>query len=255
MSYTFNLEVVNVIHKKLINIKFAEGSNSMQQVDVNDWFVSNIVQITKTDEQLKDTDLIGLVYEACRSLLGDRDFGIVILGVGSYDTYKFFIKDFISSDQAGRFFYHLHNSRNVRKTMFENSIAAIKEKVSDPEGNFDKNDLYGWCTPGFRNSYNFDIKIFPYPLPDVVTNYAAGVYTYNINGLTAPYLAVPPIKPIRTHTDVLENIKNRYMQLFFPTLHELGNHPNPEKNIDSAIFQKKYLKYKKKYLQLKNNFN
>jgi hypothetical protein len=39
------------------------------------------------------------------------------------------------------------------------------------------------------------------------------------------------------------------MLLFFPNIHQLGNE---QTDIDSANFQKKYLKYKKKYLQLKN---
>lgn len=143
------------------------------------------------------------------------------------------MKDFISSNQAGRFFNHLHNSRNSRLQMFQSSIATIKQKVTAPDGEFDKNDLYGWCTPGFRDSHVFDIKIFPYPLPDIVTNYTDGVYTYELNGLSAPYLFESSNRPKRNHPSVLENIINRYMQLFFLGIHPLGNEPT---DIDSNLF-------------------
>ena len=251
MSYTFNLEVVNINPDKLLNIRFAEGKDSMEQVGVDDWVFSNTAQITKTDEQLKNTSLFGLVYEAYRPLLDDRDFGIVILGVGMPLRYKYFMKDFKSSDEAGRFFNHLYYSRNSRKKMFESSAVTIKEKVTDPLGAFDKNDLYGWCTPRDKKPNDFNIKIFPYPLSDIVTSYTDSGYIYNLNGLSDPFVNKSLQGPKRTHPDVLGNIINRYMQLFFPEFHVLGHMPD---DIDAERFQKKYLKYKKKYLQLKNNF-
>lgn len=55
MQYTFNLEVVNVVPTKLPNIMFAEGKDSMVQVNIGDWVVNQKVQIQKTDEQLKNT--------------------------------------------------------------------------------------------------------------------------------------------------------------------------------------------------------
>jgi hypothetical protein len=257
MSYTFNLEVVNINPDKLLNIRFAEGKDSMEQVGVDDWVFSNTAQITKTDEQLKNTSLFGLVYEAYRPLLDDRDFGIVILGVGSSDTYKFFIKEFITSNPVdGSFFLYNRRflSRNER-IIFRDKMND-KSDFDDPKSNLDKNDLYGWCTTKYRKgSHTFDIKIFPYPLPDIVTGYDKNEskLIYCLNGLPKEFRSTyNKTQPMRSHEDILSNIILKFMALRFSTFHELGKHPNPEKNINSANFQKKYLKYKKKYLQLKN---
>jgi hypothetical protein len=255
MNYTFKVDIINVVPAKLQNVMYPDGKDSMEQVGPEDFVVTE-KNINKTDLELKNISLIRLIEEVYRgNPFLQRDYGILLLSVGKESTYKFFTKDFISSDSLQRFYNHLFLSRIVREQLFLSAVPAEKQKVSNPEGNFDKNDLYGWCTPGYRDSYNFDIKIFPYPFQDVVTAYDGSSYTYQLNGLSAPFLSqLYPTKPKKNHLDVLDNIKNRYLQIFFPHFFPLGDSPFPEFNISSDLFQKKYLKYKQKYLQLKNNF-
>jgi len=106
--------------------------------------------------------------------------------------------------------------RTNRERIFSNPELKIKATVLEPKENpinenkLDKNDLYGWSTATFHGSYIFFIKIFPYPLQDVVTAYDGTSYTYQLNGLSAPFLSeFNSTKPKRNHFDILDNIKNK----------------------------------------------
>lgn len=136
MNYTFNFEVVNVISAKLPNIMFAEGKDSMEQVGVEEFNMSMPQTIVKTEQQLKDISLIGLIEEACRgNQFLQKNYGILILPVGSIKTYKFFTKDIISSNPEQRFHNHMFFSRTDRERIFSNS----NPEFNIPSDRFQKN--------------------------------------------------------------------------------------------------------------------
>ena len=77
-------------------------------------------------------------------------------------------------------------------------------------------------------------------------------FEYQLNRLQAHFLNQDGTKPVRNHNDLISNIVDKYLNLFYPRFRMLGQ--IAQKCNESQDFQKKYLKYKNKYLQLKNNF-
>jgi hypothetical protein len=96
MNYTFNFEVVNVIPAKLPNIMFSEGNNSIENVSVEEFDMSMIQTIVKTEQELKDISLIGLIEK----------------------TYKFITKDIISRNPEQRFHNHMFLVEQTEKEYF-----------------------------------------------------------------------------------------------------------------------------------------
>jgi hypothetical protein len=259
-KYLINLELVQVIPEKIRNTMFAEGQNSMDQVEAQDWIISEQKQIELKERDLAAISLIELIEENYPDL-SQIDYGIVILGVGSNTSYKNFIKDIKSSNPQVRYHNNIFNSRNERLNMF---LQYLNPYVVAPESKhlpreFDRNDLFGWLSPNLhsfdiRPNLEFNIKIFPYPLIDKEISYREGHFEYQLNGLNPPFLNRDETKPVRNHQDLILNILNKYLNSFYPHFHMLGHIPQTCNVVNSANFQKKYLKYKNKYLQLKNNF-
>jgi len=258
ISYLINLELVKVIPDKIINTMFAEGPDSMEQVVARDWIFSEQKQIEIKERVLAATSLIELIEENYPDL-SQFDYGIVILGVGSNTSYKNFIKDVKSKNPQVRYHNNIFNSRNERLNMFLQNlnpyVVAPPSKYLPRE--FDRNDLFGWLSPNL-NSFNvrpkreFDIKIFPYPLVDDEISYE-GVFQYQLNGLTDPFLNRNGTGPKRNHEALISNIQEKYLNLFWQHFHMLGHIPQECNVVNTENFQKKYLKYKNKYLQLKKN--
>lgn len=259
ISYLINLELVNVKPDKIINTMFAEGQNSMDQVEDQNWIFSEQKQIELKERDLAAISLIELIEENYPDL-SQIDYGIVILGVGSNTSYKNFIKDIKSSNPQVRYHNHIFNSRNERLNMFLQNlnpyVVAPPSKYLPRE--FDRNDLFGWLSPNL-NSFNvrpklkFDIKIFPYPLVDKEISYEEGYFEYQLNGLNPPFLNRDGTKPVRNHEHLILNILNKYLDLFHQDFHMLGQIQQECNVVNTENFQKKYLKYKNKYLQLKKN--
>jgi len=259
ISYLINLELVNVRPNKIINTMFAEGRESMEQVVAQDWIFSEQKQIEIKEQVLAATSLIELIednYPQLRQI----DYGIVILGVGSNTSYKNFIKDVKSKNPQVRYHNNIFNSRNERLNMFLQNlnpyVVAPPSKYLPRE--FDRNDLFGWLSPNLnsfdvRPNIEFNIKIFPYPLVDKEISYEEGVFQYQLNGLNLPFLNKEGTRPKRNHEALISNIQDKYLNSFWPHFHMLGHIPQKCNVVNTESFQKKYLKYKNKYLELKNN--
>jgi len=258
--YVINLKLVQVKPEKIINTMFESGRDSMEQVGDKDWIFLEQKRIVLEEQELSQISLIRLIednYPQLRRI----DYGIVILGVGSNLSYKRFSKDIKSSNPQVHYHNNIFNSRSERLNMFiTDSNPYVGNKLSKylPR-EFNKNDLFGWLSPnlhGFDNlKYEFNIDIFPYPFRDQEISYnEKDGFKYQLNGLEPPFLNKDGTKPIKNHVVLLENIENRYLNLFYPDFHELGHIQQKCNVVNSENFQKKYLKYKNKYLQLKNNF-
>ena len=258
-TYHINLELVQVIPEKIRNTMFAAGRNSMEQVGHEDWNVTKEINIFLKERDLAAISLIELIEETYPDL-SQIDYGIVILGVGSDKSYKNFTKDIKSSSPQTHYHNNIFNSRNERLNMFLqnlNPYVVVPPKKYLPR-EFDRNDLFGWLSPNLdsfdiRPNLQFNIKIFPYPLVDKEISYNdEDGFEYQLNGLQAHFLNQDGTKPVRNHNDLISNIVDKYLNLFYPRFRMLGQ--IAQKCNESQDFQKKYLKYKNKYLQLKNNF-
>lgn len=136
MNYTFNFEVVNVIPAKLQNVMFAEGNNSIENVSVEEFDMSMLQPIVKTEQELKDISLIGLIEEVYKgNPFLKKNYGILILPVGSEKKYKFFTKDIILRNPEQRFYNHMFFSRTDRERIFSNS----NPEFNIPSDRFQKN--------------------------------------------------------------------------------------------------------------------
>ena len=258
MNYTFNISIQTIIPSKINNVIFGNGPNSIEQVGIEDFQIQVPSQtIIKTDNELQNTSLIGLIDEVfpiSNFPFLNKDYGILILPIGRDNTYKFFMKDLISCSPLTHFYNNIFLSRKQRIHMFQNvntEISNIVSIIEDDNKNFDKNDLYGWCTPVFHEKYMFDIIIFPYPFPDYIRGHDdMGNPIYELNGLPQELQIIGRNKPKTKHVDVLLNINSRFIELFFSNFVELNTQHH---ELDSSFFQKKYLKYKNRYQKLKNN--
>jgi hypothetical protein len=223
----FNLKIISLEESKLRYVWFAENTgtreDSMESVYEPDFRFIAEREIEKSDDELLNTSLIQLINDAFPERL-PRDYGILVLHTILPNSYKAFVKDKESSNPRSPLYNHINLSRNER----------IRRGFDG------KQDLFGWTTQAFyeRDPLPVEIVIFPYPFNDIENEDG----TYVLRDLPEEYLHSSGIKPKRTHFDVLLNISNRFIHLFYSDYRNL--------DIEEDGFRQKYLKYKTKYLNL-----